>query len=88
MSYTPDSTLEIDTVIANRTVIAKTLIHERIVGDRFATWVAICVDHNAIHPFVVWTVVARPEGWHAEQGNYYKNVDDAIIGYYERGGGA
>jgi hypothetical protein len=87
MTYSPDSKLEIDTVVSERTVIARTLIYERVVGDRFASWVALCVDHNAYHPFAVWTVIARPEGWHAENGDYYKTVDEALVGYYKRGGG-
>lgn len=73
--------------VSGRIVIARTKKTERIVGDRFASWVAICVDHDAFHPFVVWTVVARPDGWHAEQGDYFKTVDEAIVGYHKRGGG-
>ena len=36
--------LAIGDTVAYRTVIAETKLHERVVGDCYATWVAIC--HN------------------------------------------
>ncbi len=71
-----------------RMVIALTKRNERIVGELYATWIAICVDETAFHPYAVWTVVARPEGWHAEQGDYCKTLDEALVAYKERGGEA
>lgn len=69
-----------------RTVIACTKKNERVVGDVYATWVAICLDSEALHPYVVWTVVARPEGWLATNGDYCQNIIDAIRMYKARGG--
>jgi hypothetical protein len=69
-----------------RMVIAYTKRGERIVGDSYATWVAICVDDTEYHPYVVWTVIARPEGWCAEGGDYCFTLDDALVAYKARGG--
>lgn len=69
-----------------RTVIAYTKRNERIVGDVYATWVAICALEEAFHPYVVWTIVARPNGWHAENGDYCKTLDEALEAYKLRGG--
>lgn len=70
----------------NRTVVACTQITERIPGDSFATWVAICHKEGQYHPYVVWTVVARPEGFHAEGGDYCLTINEATIAYTKRGG--
>jgi hypothetical protein len=78
--------LRIGDTVAERTVIAYTKRNERIVGDVYASWVAVCVDETAFHPYVVWTVVARPEGWYAEQGDYCKTLDEALGAYKKRGG--
>lgn len=69
-----------------RMVIAYTKRNERVVGDCYATWVAICVEETEFHPYVVWTVVARPEGWLAESGDYCKTIDEALEAYKKRGG--
>ena len=78
--------LAIGDTVAYRTVIAETKLHERVVGDCYATWVAICHNANEYHKYAVWTVVARPEGWHAEQGNYCHTFTEAVKKYVERGG--
>ena len=60
---------------------------DRVVGDCFASWLTICFDgSNPIHPFVVWNVIARPEGFHAERGDYRKTLIDALAAYEARGG--
>lgn len=60
---------------------------DRVVGDCFASWLAICFDgSNPIHPYVVWNVIARPEGFHAEHGDYRKTLTDAVDAYEARGG--
>jgi hypothetical protein len=69
-----------------RTVIAYTKRGERIVGETYASWITICAEEEAFHPYVVWTVVARPEGWYAEQGDYCKTLDEALEAYKKRGG--
>jgi hypothetical protein len=71
---------------SGRMVIAYTKRHDRVVGDCYATWVAICVDETAFHPYAVWTVVARPNGWLAESGDYCSTLEKALVAYKERGG--
>ena len=52
---------------------------DRVVGDCFASWLTICFDGaNPNHPFVVWNVIARPEGFHAERGDYRKTLTEAL----------
>ena len=71
-----------------RTVIACTKRGERIVGDSYATWVAICHKEGEYHPYVVWTVIARPNGWLAEGGDYRSTLEEAVEAYKGRGGEA
>jgi hypothetical protein len=81
-----DRELAIGDTVAYRTVIAETKRYDRVVGDRYASWVAICHNGNEYHKYAVWTVVARPEGWHAEQGDYCHTFTEAVKKYMERGG--
>jgi hypothetical protein len=69
-----------------RMVIAYTKRGDRVVGDCYATWVAICVEETAFHPYAIWNVVARPEGWYAESGDYCSTLDEALRLYKKRGG--
>lgn len=71
---------------AERTVIVKHKRSERIVGDTYASWVAICHAEGELHPYAVWDIIARPEGWHAESGDYRKTLEEALIAYKSRGG--
>jgi hypothetical protein len=69
------------------TVIACHKIRERVVGDTLATWVALCVKSaDDYHPYVVWTVVARPEGFSAGNGEYAFTLAEGIEFYEKRGG--
>jgi hypothetical protein len=70
----------------NRMVIAATKKADRVPGDSYAVWVAICVDEDAYHPYVVWDVIARPEGWFAQSGDYASTLQHAIDYYHRRGG--
>jgi hypothetical protein len=70
----------------SRMVIACTKKTERVPGDCFATWVAICVKEEELHPYVVWDIIARPEGFHAENGNYAQTLQHAVDYYKKRGG--
>lgn len=72
----------------SRTVIACTKRAERVVGENYAYWVAICHAEGEYHPYVVWTVIARKEGWLAEGGDYCFTLDDALTAYKRRGGEA
>jgi hypothetical protein len=69
-----------------RMVIAHTKLHNRIVGDCYATWIAICVDETGLHPYAIWNVIARPDGWLAESGDYCSTLEEALVAYKERGG--
>lgn len=70
----------------NRTVIAATKKAERIPDDSYAYWVAICYKENEFHPYVVWNVIARPNGFVANNGNYCSTLQQAITLYKQRGG--
>lgn len=70
----------------NRMVIAMTKKNDRIPGNYYATWLAICVKEDEIHPYVVWNIIARPKGFVADQGNYASTLQQAIDYYYKRGG--
>lgn len=65
-------------------------ITERIKGDCYATWTVLCerdfveADEKVIHPFIVWTLVARPEGWHFELGHYCATYEEARKKYDQR----
>ena len=69
-----------------RIVIALTKVAERIPHDSYARWVAICVKENHLHPYVVWDVYARPDGFHAENGIYCSTIREAVHAYERRGG--
>lgn len=59
---------------------------ERVKGDTYATWTIHCSrtmidgDEVVIHPYIVWTLIARPEGWSFGQGSYF---DDEIKSFDE-----
>lgn len=44
---------------------------ERVVGDCYASWLVL-VERNSSNrdPWVVWTLIARPDGWMLESGTY------------------
>ena len=77
------------TINGKATVIACRKIRERVVGDTYATWVALCVKSiDDYHPYVVWTVSARPEGMSAGNGDYAFTLAEGIEFYEKRGGQA
>ena len=56
-------------------------------GDgTYPVWIAICNDPEQYHPYVVWNVVGRPEGWYASSGDYFHDIKDAMECYIKRGG--
>ena len=71
---------------SNRMVIACTKLAEREPGESFAYWVAICVKDGEYHPYVVWNIVARPEGFYASNGDYCFTIQEAVKAYNQRGG--
>jgi tetrahydrodipicolinate N-succinyltransferase len=72
------------TVINNGAIVmACTKYTDRVVGETLASWTALCHKNDSdLHPWVVWNVVARPEGFEAYNGSYAKTLDEAQ-GYYE-----
>ena len=79
---------EIGDVLDNgATILALTKQTERIVGDSYASWTTVCYKSGSdYHPFVVWTVIARPDGFMAETGNYAFTLTEAMKYYENRGG--
>jgi hypothetical protein len=72
----------------NRIVIAATKKADRIPGDSYAYWITICHRENELHPYVVWSVVARPNGFEASNGDYCTTLEKAVTIYKKRGGEA
>ena len=85
-----DKELRIGDVVGHtdRIVIALTKMRERVKNDSYASWIAICTLQAEYHPYVVWTVIARPEGWSCESGDYCLNIEEAVTIYKKRGGEA
>lgn len=67
-----------------RMVIAHHQIIERVPKETFATWVALCVNEDEYHPYVVWNVIARPEGFIAETGDYFFDIEEAAQRFAQR----
>jgi len=72
----------------NRIVIVSTKLGDRIPGDSYARWIAICHKEEELHPYVVWDIVARPEGFSASNGDYFYTIEDALVKYKQRKGKA
>jgi len=80
--------LPVGTIIDNgATVIASTRLTEYTPDRQYGSWVVICVrpGHN-FHDYVVWTVSLKPDGHHAERGEYRHTLTEAIGAYIDRGG--
>jgi len=92
MIYPLDSTYEelaIDDVLhtpAGAKVIECHKISSRVPNECFASWTAVCEWADTFMPFVVWTIIARPEGFVAESGTYCKTIEQAIEIYDKRVG--
>ena len=70
----------------NRIVIESTKKAERIPDDSYAYWVTICHKEGELHPYVVWDVIARPEGFSSNNGDYFSTLEQALLIYKKRGG--
>ena len=83
-----DNELHIGDIVGstNRMVIASTKIANRIPGDSYAHWITICCGENELHPYVVWSVIARPQGFEASNGDYCTTLQKAVTIYKKRGG--
>lgn len=76
--------------VSGHTVIMCTKLRDRVVGDSYASWIALLETNNpdSYHRWVTWNVVAVPDGWLAEGGNYFRGkfMDEALADYHARGG--
>lgn len=70
----------------NRTVLFCHKTADAQPGSSYETWIAICHKPNQYHPYVVWNVAIRPEGFYASNGDYCSTIEEAIQKYEERGG--
>ena len=70
----------------NRIVLALTKKADRVLDDSYAHWITICHGENELHPYVVWSVVARPQGFEAFTGDYCSTLEQAVTIYKKRGG--
>lgn len=74
-------------VIDGNEVIACTRLTEYLIGDSYSSWVALFRGPDGkYHDYIVWTVVAWPDGWVREHGSYYQDRDEAWEKYEYRGG--
>jgi len=69
-----------------RTVILCHKTADRVPGDSYASWIAIAHKGGELHPYVVWNVYARSDGFHAESGTYCSTIKEALKAYELRGG--
>ena len=67
-------------------VLALTKIGNREIRETYASWITICHRDNEYHPYVVWTVIARPEGFSPCSGDYVFDMTEASKHYERRGG--
>jgi len=83
-----DQDLRIGTVVGptQRIVILSHKIYDRVPGDCYATWIVIAHKPSELHPYVVWNVTARPDGFHPESGTYCSTIKEALKAYELRGG--
>lgn len=65
-------------------------VMERVKGETYATWTVLCerdfvdMEEQVIHPFIVWTLIARPEGWAFSSGDYFADFEQALKAYNDR----
>lgn len=66
------------------TVVKCEQLSNRVPNDTYASWVALCVRKHDLHPYVVWTIIARPNGFIAEQGDYCRTFEEGLSAYSKR----
>lgn len=83
-----DNQLQIGDLVGdtNRMVIVSTKLADRVPGDSYARWITICHKEGEYHPYVVWDIYARPNGFAAGSGDYCFTIEDALTIYRKRGG--
>jgi hypothetical protein len=73
-----------DTLNNGAVVIACEKRGNRVPGDSYAWWTAVCEWAESHHPFVIWTVIARENGYLAEAGSYFMTKEEALLAYEAR----
>lgn len=90
-----DNELHIGDIVGTtkRMVIASNKIANRVPQashafgqDSYAHWITICCAENELHPYVVWSVTATPQGFEASNGDYCTTLEKAVTIYKKRGG--
>lgn len=76
-------------VVSDHKVLRCNRLTERIEGETYASWVALCeAPEYEYHKWVTWVVVAHSSGFIAESGRYFVGGDyEKAYGDYERRGG-
>ena len=93
----PTDTYPMRTLEVSESIFAKSMVHAVTIlacwllrpsdVDAYAVWVVVCHNpDNALHPFVVWNAIDRPEGWCMEGGDYCSTISEAVKRYESRGG--
>ena len=66
-------------------VLECTQVGKRVPNETYASWSALCLlPDNDFTPYVVWVVVARPEGFSAMHGQYERTLESALETYQSR----
>lgn len=78
--------LQVGDVVNGSTVVFCKKLADRVIGDVYATWVAMLLRDSKLHPYSVHDVVARPNGFQAFSGDYCATLDEAVEAYKRRGG--
>lgn len=86
--YKLTSPLSLGQVIGDtkRVVIACAKVADAEPGESYERWITICFTDKDPHPYVVWDVVAKPNGWSTFNGRYYLTLDAALGEYNQKGG--
>lgn len=77
-------------IIARHKVLRCKRVSERVIGDSYASWVVLAeAQGDEYHKWVTWFVVARKDGFLAESGHYFMEIDgiEKAVGSYEKRGG-
>ena len=84
----PETALTAGMTLTNgATVVVCTKMRDAVPNDSYAVWLAVCVrDGENFHDYAIWNVVARPEGFVAERGDYRHTLIEAIGCYEDRRG--
>ena len=59
---------------------------ERVIGDSYASWIVLIERDAAKHrdPFVVWGLIATPNGWELQHGTYCQTLEEGRKAFGQR----